>query len=351
MTQSFDIDYPWAERPLIVGAPMMKIAMAPLAVAVSSAGGLGFLAAGFDTSHLATCLEEAAILIKRREPPIKTRQGVLPIGVGFLNWGSDMKLAVAAVKKYVPAAVWFFAPVHLSDLLPWAAQMRDVTTNRTKIWVQVGSVAQAAEVATTVKPDVLVIQGSDAGGHGLKRSAGVITLLPEVADAFREQDVKIPLIAAGGIIDGRGMAAALTLGAHGVVVGTRFLAAEEATLTQGYQREILRASDGGVNTVRTSIYDITRKILHWPKAYNGRGIVNRTYQDHLAGMPDDENVTLYDEAMTQGDEAWGPEGRMTTYAGTGVGMVREVKPAAVVMEELWKHCRETLKLTSRLYSQ
>lgn len=344
---NFSKDYPWIKSPLIVSAPMMNITMASLATAVSLKGGIGFLAAGFDTSHLDNDLEEAAKLIRNHEPPIQSQDGVLPIGVGFQNWGSDLKLAVAAVKKFVPAAVWFFAPRHLSDLLPWAKAMREVTAQKTKVWVQVGSVAEAMEVATTLQPDVLVIQGSDAGGHGLQRSAGLITLLPEVAQSLEERGVEIPLIAGGGIVNGRGMAAAFALGAHGVTMGTRFLAAEEAIISKGYQREVLRATDGGVSTVRTKIYDVTRKILDWPEAYDGRGIVNRTYQDHKAGMPDPENVALYGEAMEQGDQAWGPEGRMTTYAGTGVGLVTEVQSVAAILEELWTGCEKTLYQTSK----
>ncbi|KAL9620819.1 MAG: hypothetical protein Q9160_004719 [Pyrenula sp. 1 TL-2023] len=351
MAYNFSIDYPWTKSPLIVSAPMMKITMASLATAVSLTGGLGFLAAGFDTSHLNKDLEEAAKLIRDHDPPIQSQDGVLPIGVGFQNWGSDPKLAAAAVKKHVPAAVWFFAPTHLSDLLPWAKEMREATAQKTKVWVQVGSVAEAMEVATTLQPDVLVIQGSDAGGHGLQRSAGLITLLPEVAQSLGEKGMEIPLIAGGGIVNGRGMAAALALGAHGITMGTRFLAAEEAVISKGYQGEVLRATDGGVSTVRTKIYDVTRKILDWPKAYDGRGIVNRTYQDHIAGMPDQENIALYGEAMKQGDEAWGPEGRMTTYAGTGVGLVTKVQSAAAILEEVWLDCEKALCQTSKTYYQ
>ena len=124
-----------------------------------------------------------------------------------------------------------------------------------------GTVSEAVEVAKTGHPDVIVVQGADGGRHGLQHRPGIISLLPEVCDALnREGPVEIPVMAAGGIMDGRGAAAALTLGASGVCLGTRFLACEEATVMKGYQDEVLRVSDGGVSTVATTVYDLVRAI-------------------------------------------------------------------------------------------
>ena len=340
-------DYPWTTSPLIVAAPMMKISLGPLAVAASKAGGFGFLAGGFDLSPLGQDLEEAAELIKAENIPCK--DGVLPIGVGFQNWGSDLKLALAAISKYPPAAVWFFAPKQLSDLMVWSKEIRAATDRKTKIWIQVGTVAEAVEVAKTSKPDVLVLQGSDAGGHGLDARASVVTLVPETGDALRKEGIRIPLIAAGGISDGRGAAAALTLGAAGIALGTRFLASKEAKIAQGYQNEVLRASDGGVSTVQTKVYDAVRGIYGWPQAYGGRGVANRSYLDALHGMSDDENQELYKEAMKQGDDGWGPEGRMTTYAGTGVGLVSKVLSADDIIKNMQEETLVVLDATARKY--
>lgn len=328
---------------------MLNVTMAPLAVAGSKAGGLGFLAGGFDLTNLDADLAEAARLLEDADIP--TPEGVLPIGVGFLNWGGHLQLAVAALKKYTPAAVWFFAPRKLADMLPWAKEIRAVTGGRTKVWVQVGSVAQALEVAKTTKPDVLVLQGSDAGGHGLARSASVISLVPETIDALEEERLRIPVIAAGGISEGRGVAAALTLGASGVALGTRFLASREATIAKGYQDEIIRVHDGGVSTVRSKVYDVLRGILDWPREYDGRGIANRSYFDDRSGMLEEENRKLYREEMKRGDDGWGPERRMTTYAGTGVGLVREVKPVEEVIRELSSNAKLALRKTIGRYSE
>lgn len=172
MESTLHLHYPWLSTPILVIAPMMGITMAPLAVAGSRAGGFGFLAGGFDLSNLESNLAEASRLLESGggddddDDVVSAPEGVLPIGVGFQNWGCDLKLAVAAIRKYPPAAVWFFAPRRLADLLPWAKEIRAATGGKTKVWVQVGSVGQALEVAKTTRPDVLVLQGSDAGGMG-----------------------------------------------------------------------------------------------------------------------------------------------------------------------------------------
>ncbi|KAG9783898.1 inosine monophosphate dehydrogenase, partial [Aureobasidium melanogenum] len=345
-------DYPWTtpDAPLVASAPMMKITLGKMAVTVSAGGGFGFIAGGFDLSYLAGGMAEAAEYAKSQNVPL--HNGVLPIGVGFQNWGSDLQLAIDALKAHPVAAVWFFAPKQLSDLIDWAKAIRTVSEGRTKIWVQIGTVAEAIEVAKTTKPDVLVVQGADAGGHGLAHRASLMTLLPETADALAAEGINhIPLIAAGGIADGRGVAAALALGAQGVALGTRFLAAEEAVISKGYQNEVLRVTDGGANTVNTTIYDTVRGIHGWPKTYNGRGVVNRTYLDAVHGMPEQENVDRYKEAMKLGDAGWGPEGRMTTYAGTGIGLVREVLPAADIVRRVQVEAIDVLRKSAALFAQ
>ncbi|KIV77910.1 hypothetical protein PV11_09682 [Exophiala sideris] len=342
-------DYPWTnpDAPFVVAAPMMKITLGRLAVSVSANGGLGFLAGGFDLSPLAKDLAEAADFAKSQG--LQPHDGILPIGVGFQNWGSDLQLALTAIKEHPVAAAWFFAPKQLSDLVDWAKEIRAVSGGKTKIWIQIGTVAEALEVAKTSQPDVLVVQGADSGGHGLAQRASLLTLLPEVIDALGQEGINIPVVAAGGIVDGRGAAAALTLGAAGVALGTRFLACDEAVIAKGYQNQVLNVTDGGASTVGTTIYDVVRGIHGWPRAYNGRGIANRTYRDAEQGKSEAENVEKYKEAMQQGDAGWGPEGRMTTYAGTGVGLVRQVMSAGDIVRSVQKEAIHTLQKSAAKY--
>ncbi|KAL3463777.1 hypothetical protein BJX64DRAFT_298750 [Aspergillus heterothallicus] len=318
-SSALQADYPLIKIPLVASAPMLNIATAPLSVAVSEAGGLGFLAGGFDVSSLESKLEEVAQLIQR-----------------FLNWGADLAKSIAVIGKYRPCAAWFFGPKSMpDDLQPWAEQVRTVTNGQTK----------AVAVVETLEPDVLVVQGSDAGGHGLARSASIITLVPEVKDTLAKRQLKsdIPLLAAGGIVDGRGMAASLALGASGVAMGTRFLASSEANIAHGYQDEVIRVSDGGATSVRSTVYDRVRGILDWPTRYDGRGIINKSYTDAMNGMSDEENRALYEEELKKGDLGWGPDARLTTYAGTGVGLVNETLPAADILASVIQGAQEILQ--------
>jgi len=196
----------------------------------------------------------------------------------------------------------------------------------------------------------LVIQGSDAGGHGLAQSGSIISLLPECADALNKEGLgHIPLIAAGGIIDGRGVAAAITLGAGGICIGTRFLSSPEALISKGYQEAVINAKDGGVSTGRTRLYDKLRGTPGWPEKYNARGVLNHSFWDNEKGMGNNENTKRYEEAVKMGDAGWGDRGRMTTYAGTGVGLINNVQPAGEIVAEVSRQARELLAIAqSRL---
>lgn len=319
---------------------MRLIALAPLAVAVSQAGGLGFIGAGSELSDLFNQLRHAQSLLK--DHPIEsTTPGVLPIGVGFINWGADLDAAIGVLTTYVPAAVWLFAPRENADLEAWSRKVRDATMGKTKIWVQIGTVGDALEVAKLCRPDALVVQGADAGGHGLERGASVISLLPEVHDALHAAGMRgISLVAAGGIVEGRGVAAALALEAEGVAMGTRFLASEEAQLAKGYQDDVVRVGDGGVSTVRSKVYDSLRGTTGWPERYGGRGIINESFMDAKNGEVTDSNRRDYEEALKKGDQGWGKKGRLTAYAGTGVGLITKVMPAREIMEEIRRDVEE-----------
>lgn len=274
--------------------------------------------------------------IKLLGDKLSTKAGLLPVGVGFLNWGANIEEAIEHIRKYRPCAVWFFAARKDEDLVEWTQRVRQASPG-THIWIQVSTVKAAIDITMKCQPDVLVVQGTDAGGHGLTDStASIVSLIPEVIDTLAEQKVeRIPtIIAAGGIMDGRGTAAALALGAQGVVMGTRFLASDEANIAKGYQKAVLDSRNGGMTTVRSSVYDQLRGTTDWPPGYGGRGITNQSYTDSLSGMTLEDNKKLYDAAIKQGDEGWGERGRLTTYAGTGIGLVREVKAAGEIVQEV-----------------
>lgn len=333
---------------------MLNAATPTLAINVSSAGGLGFIAAGANAEVLQKSLNDvSSLLTNQTQTPLQTTpSGTLPIGVGFQLFGWDVANAVKAYTNSpnVPAVTWLFAPSKPEQLGEWARELRKATDGKTHIWVQVGSVAEARRAVELAKPEVLVIQGGDAGGHGLAQSASVISLVPETLDALAADGVTdIPVLAAGGIVEGRGMASALALGAAGVVMGTRFLAAAEAGIAKGWQREILRSSDGGSTTIRSTLCDRLKETKGWPEWYDGRALANKGHEDERAGLTDKEHVALYKQELSQGDDAWGPKGRMVAYAGTGVGLIKEVKTAAIIVEEVLRDAQTALMRTNDIY--
>lgn len=331
------INFPWVKKPLLANAPMAVSAGPALAVAVSQAGGLGFIGPAMDASATEQNLSTAAKAIRESESPssqLPSNHSTLPVGVGFLLWKDELQTAVSAIASHKPCAAWLYAPHNgQQELDEWTQGIREASPS-TQVWIQIGTVAEArAIVESAHRPDVVVVQGAEAGGHGrAKDGMGLITLLPEVADMLAGHD--IPLIAAGGIADGRGTAAAICLGASGVVMGTRFLASTEARISKGYQDAVVQATEGAVSTARTLLYNHLRGTYGWPEPFSPRTVKNRSWEDHVAGVPFDELKRLHDEAQAKGDAGWGREGRLATYAGAGVGLVGEVLDACEIVERV-----------------
>ncbi|KAE8332998.1 tryptophan synthase beta subunit-like PLP-dependent enzyme [Aspergillus sergii] len=307
LAMSLSRSYPWVANPFIVSAPMRVMSGPALAVAVSRAGGLGFLGPAVKTQDMLVDLEKVSTLVeeaRKSSTAFSSTTNVLPVGVGFQLWSDDLATAVSGIQKFKPCAAWLFAPKGAKGLLKGSE-----------------------------RPDVIVVQGSEAGGHGRhKDGLGLMTLLPEVVDALAGS--QIPIFAAGGIADGRGAAAALCLGADGVVMGTRFLASEEARISRGYQGEIVRATDGAASTTRTLLYNHLRGTMGWPEPYMPRTIINKSFIEHQAGRSFDELKVEHDQALKAGDSGWGPEGRLATYAGASIGLIHNVKDAATIVHDV-----------------
>jgi nitronate monooxygenase len=205
-----------------------------------------------------------------------------------------------------------------------------------KLLVTVGSVDEA-RAAADAGADAIVAQGWEAGGH-VRGTISTLALVPAVVDAI----APVPVIAAGGITDGRGLAAALALGAQAAWVGTAFLAAEEADIAPHYRDRVLaaRTSDTWIGT----LYD-----GGWPDA-PGRTLVNSTLRAWQAeGEPppgkrpgegevivrdrDGGNVRRYDAAVAHAGRSGDIEG-MPLWAGQGVGLVWRIEPAAAIVHRL-----------------
>jgi nitronate monooxygenase len=175
------------------------------------AGGFGLIGGLFNMDGVRAQLRIASEAIAASRA---LSSDTLSIGVGFLPFVLKLEDVLPVVTQYKPIVIWLSAAKELDQHAEWATALR-VASPRSKIWVQVGSVAAALQVARTAEPDALCLQGADAGGHGFEKGAGIISLVPEACDALtREGFAHITILASGGIVDGRGVAAALALGAQ-----------------------------------------------------------------------------------------------------------------------------------------
>lgn len=345
-TATLASQYPWTSTPLIANAPMGTYAFSDLASEVSKAGGLGFVSSVFDMKNL----DEELVKAREKLTSIETANNVLPVGVGFLIFVAKLEEAAPLIEKHRPAVVWFFAANNLEDYTTWTKKMREVSP-LSKIWIQTGTVGSALQLARNCHPDVLVMQGSDAGGHGPERSASVISLLPEAADRLKENGFSdIALMASGGIADGRGVAAAVALGAEGVVMGTRFLAASETPMHPSYRKRILETTDGSQSTVRDKIFDELRGKNIWPVDMDGRAVVNDSYTEFKNGTSREDIQRLYAEAEKESEKGFGFEtgkARAAVWAGAGIGLVNKIQPAGEIVREVRAAARNVLSAAAK----
>jgi len=227
------------EHPVLL-APMDVVSGGRLAAAVSHAGGLGLVGGGYGDGDWID--REWALAGNAR------------IGCGFITWSLAKHPALLdGVLAHQPAAVM----LSFGDPRPFAPAIRAAGA---RLICQVQTAAQSRE-AVEAGADVIVAQGTEAGGHGQAES--LFTLLPQVVDLCPAT----PVVAAGGIADGRGLAAAMTLGAEGVLMGTRFYASLEAAGHPEAKQRIVAAQGG--QTVRSIVFDLSRR-NRWPSPYTGR---------------------------------------------------------------------------------
>jgi nitronate monooxygenase len=298
LTQVLGIEHP------VLLAPMDGVSGGRLAAAVSHAGGLGLVGGGYgDGDWIA------------RE---FLRAGNARIGCGFITWSLARRPELlAGVPAHRPAAVM----LSFGDPQPFAA---DIHAAGAKLICQVQSLAHA-RAAASAGADVIVAQGTEAGGHGA--SEPLFTLLPQVADACPD----IPVVAAGGIADGRGLAAAMMLGAEGVLMGTRFYASQEAEGRPEAKQRIVAA--GGGESVRSVVFDIARR-NRWPEPWTGRVLRNRLTEQWLgreAEMAAAAETVAADYAAAAARGDFDVAG---VIAGDACALIHDIPPAGEIVERV-----------------
>jgi len=291
------------EHPIAL-APMGGSAGGALAAAVSNGGGLGLVGGGRgDRDRLEP---ELAIVAAR------TRR---PWGIGFLTWAVDLDIVAWALDRRPHALMLSFG-----DPGPFAASVRAAGV---PLIVQVTDLDEARR-AVDVGADLIVAQGGEAGGHGGRRAT--LPFVPAVVDLV----APTPVLAAGGIADGRGLAAALALGAAGALLGTRFQASHEAIVPAGVREAIVAGH--GADTERTRVLDIARG-SGWPAGYTARVLRNayvdrwRDREEELA--EDHEAQRTYRQALADDDV-----GAISIWCSEAIDLIGELDPAADLVRRI-----------------
>jgi nitronate monooxygenase len=306
LTRLLDIQYP------ILTAPMSGVVGGALASAVSQAGGIGIVAPGPD---------EAVV---RRE---LAAVGNARVGVGFIAWRLERNPAALDVAlESRPVAVM----LSFGDSTHYFPRIRSAGC---KIIFQAQTVAMAKEAADA-GADIIIAQGRDAGGHG-GAARGTFGLIPAVVDAV----APIPVVAAGGIADGRGLAAALMLGAAGVSMGTRFVATREALYSAPRKAELVAGL--GDRTEQSRLFD-TLNDPDWPRHFPARYLRNKTSErwegkaEALEAIAEEERAryaALPAEDFTE----------RLVLAGEGVDLIADIPSAREVVERIVTQAAQVMR--------
>ena len=311
----------------IIQAPMGGAVGPALAAAVSNAGGLGMLVPWrADLAMVRQQIRETRSLTSR------------PFGINLNLEFPQQERLEAALDEGVRIISFFWRDPAALVPLAKAAGATELHTVGTAI---------AARRAVDCGVDVVVAQGWEAGGH-VRGTVATLPLIPVVVDAVSP----VPVIAAGGIADGRGLAAALALGAAGVWIGTRFLASREAAIHPRY-RELLFAACEDDTIFVDELFDVT-----WPKAPH-RVLRNKTVEAwEAAGCPPSGkrpgegeviatsktvgSIVRY-RSYTPGPDAEGDIEAMSLWAGQSVGLVSKLQSAGDIVREIAEQAKATLR--------
>jgi nitronate monooxygenase len=313
LTELLRVKYP------IMLAPMDVVADGRLAATVSRAGGFGIIGGGYGDEAWLTREINAA--------------GDARVGVGFITWSmaKQPRLLDLVLERRPPAVMLSFGEVK-----PHADKIKQAGA---LLICQVQTVEQAMD-AVVNGADILVAQGAEAGGHGIAR--GTFALVPAVVDAARGA----PVVAAGGIADGRGLAAALMLGADGVLIGTRFYATQEAAGSVSAKQRIVAAT--GDQTIRGILFDIVRGNV-WPAPYSGR-VLRNSFAERWRGREaellqhQDEEAARYAKARAANDFDIA-----AVIAGEAVDLIADVPTASEVIGRIVTQAASLLARASNSY--
>ncbi len=302
-------------------APMALATGGALAAACAQAGALGLVGGGY--GDLAWTQREYTLATELLKSDAAAHAR---LGCGFITWKLDENAqALDWVLTQKPCAVM----LSFGDPRPYAARIAAAGAQLICQVQRLDQVPQALEAGAAV----IVAQGGEAGGHGANALEGrsTFTLVPEIADYLAAHAPHTLLLAAGGVADGRGLAAALMLGADGALVGSRLWATQESLAATG--AKTLATHTSGDGTARSAVFDILRR-KNWPAPYDFRAIRNalhRQFEGHIAALqasPDAARAE-YDAGVKAGDFT-----RAHATVGEAVGLIADIPPAAALIARI-----------------
>ena len=317
------------ETPIAL-APMALAAGGALSAACARAGALGLVGGGYGElawTQREYTLAEAAAATGR-------------IGCGFIVWKLDQDAsALDWVLERRPRAIM----LSFGDPRPYAAR---IAAAGAELLFQVQRMEQVP-MALEAGASVVIAQGGEAGGHGMNalNSRATFTLVPELADWLAARSPQTLLLAAGGIADGRTLAAARVLGADGALVGSRLWATQESLAPIGARQQAVESDGDG--TARSSVFDILRR-KDWPAPYDFRALRNAIHRkwesrmDALRAAPDEARAD-YEAGVAAGDFS-----RAHATVGEAVGLIRDLPPAAQVIARMTAGASAILDTTPSL---
>jgi len=333
------------KHPIMLG-PMSGTSNGRLTGTVSLHGGFGVLGAAFYDKNWLETNWKSAINILVNQAGLDLQAARSRLGIGLLTFSIPSYPGVfETTLECEPGLIWLSFGDHAPYISQIRAYDREKRANRpTRIAIQVQTVAEAVKVAQEFDPDIIVAQGMEAGGHG-KSESTTFCLVPQVVDALKTEKKTKPLVlAAGGIVEGRGIASALTLGADGVVMGSRFFVSKESPEPDAAKARVIQVKEGS-ETVRSRAWDDLRGV--WPPGWNGRAIANQALKEYEEILTQDKVVReqqtsqlikKYQERFKEKDYEYA-----ALWTGAGAGLIHGEESVQAIIETSVKGAIETLQ--------
>ena len=316
LTERLGIHHP------ILLAPMNVMSGGRLSAAVSNAGGLGIIGGGYGDAEWLQQQFKAA--------------GDARVGCGFITWSmarNPQLLELVLTKR--PATVM----LSFGELQPHASRIKALGI---PLICQAQGMKYVRE-AVDAGADIIVAEGCEAGGHSGHR--GTFTLVPEAANYLAKHSPNTILVAAGGVGDGRGLAAALMLGAEGVLLGTRFIASTESEAPESFRRAIIEAD--GDSTIKSTSVDLARK-RYWPNPEFVVRVLKNGFVDRWHGREREleKSIDVEHERFWNAFRS-GDADNSGVLMGEVSGIVHDAPPAAQIVESMIMQACELLGEGSR----